>query len=235
MQSDGLQRGLDAISNLKLLHDIRHVMLYSSLGTIEASRDLFVGHALRHKPIDLFFARSKVTMAFLDHWFELRALDQQLCREAWCHIGTTLSDGLYRLDHIDSAAAFQNVAPCTCLQRRGDILLVFGDRQHDDLHFWTLADNVGDRFDPSSRQAEIEQNDVRRLYPSDSEGVGCGRALPDHLKALDLLQSLDRTCAKQRMIVDHTDANRRQNWCCIGIGHMILHFGSLVTNFPGAF
>src|SRR5215471_301622 len=172
MQSDGLQRSLDAISNLKLLHDIRHVMLYSSLGTIEASRDLFVGHALRHKPIDLFFARSKVAVAFLDDWFELRALDQQLCREAWRHVGTALSDGLYRLDHIDSAAAFQNVPPRTCLQRRSDILLVFGDRQHDDLHVWTLAGNVGDRFDPASPQVQIEQNDVRRLYPSNSEGCG---------------------------------------------------------------
>src|SRR5215470_15384526 len=166
MQSDGFQRGLDAISNLKLLHDIRHVMLYSSLGTIEASRDLFVGHAPRHKPIDLFFTRSKVSVAFLDDWFELRALDQQLCREARRHIGTALSDGFYRLDHIDSAAAFQNVPPRTCLQRRGDILLVFGDRQHYDLHFWTFADDVGNRFDPASWQTEIEQNDVRRLYPS---------------------------------------------------------------------
>ena len=39
-----LQHRLDAVSNVKLLHDVRHVMLYSSIGAFEASRDFFVGH-----------------------------------------------------------------------------------------------------------------------------------------------------------------------------------------------
>jgi hypothetical protein len=37
------QRRLDAGSDLELLHDIRHVMLYGSVSAIEASRDLVVG------------------------------------------------------------------------------------------------------------------------------------------------------------------------------------------------
>jgi hypothetical protein len=37
-----LQRRLHAVANVKLLHDVGHVMLYGSFGAIEPSRDLFV-------------------------------------------------------------------------------------------------------------------------------------------------------------------------------------------------
>src|ERR1700719_625872 len=83
-----LQHGLNAISNVKLLHDVRHVMLYSSLGAFEASRDLFVGHAARHRREDFLLAGSKITGIVDDDCSDpLALMDQQSRREVRLHIG----------------------------------------------------------------------------------------------------------------------------------------------------
>src|ERR1700719_1882785 len=118
-----LQHSLNAVSNVKLPHDARHVMLYSSLSALAASRDLFVGHAPRHKREDFLLAGSKI-MGIVDDFDPLALLDQQPRREVRLHIGAASKDGLHRLDHLGSASGLQNVAPRTCLQRRDDILLV---------------------------------------------------------------------------------------------------------------
>ena len=52
-----LHHRLNAVANVKLLHDASHVMLYGPFGAIEASRDLLVGHAPRHKRKDFALAR----------------------------------------------------------------------------------------------------------------------------------------------------------------------------------
>jgi hypothetical protein len=119
-----LHCGLDAISNVKLLHDVRHVMLYGSLGAFEAPRDFFVGHAPRHKLEDFLLARSKIMGIIVDDSSDpIAGFNQQSRSEARRHTGFAAKDGSHRLDHLGSAAAFQNVASRTCLQRRRDILL----------------------------------------------------------------------------------------------------------------
>src|SRR5215472_19119327 len=101
-----LQHRLDAVSNVKLLHDVRHVMLYSSIGAFEASRDLFVGHTARNKREDFPFARRKILGIIAGDRFDSLALaDQQSRRKARRNIRTASSDGSQCLDHLMSATA----------------------------------------------------------------------------------------------------------------------------------
>jgi len=53
-----LQDRLDAVANAKLLHDVRHVVLYGPLSAFEVSCYLFVGPALRDKCEDFLLART---------------------------------------------------------------------------------------------------------------------------------------------------------------------------------
>src|ERR1700730_10706048 len=94
-----LQHGLNAVSNVKLPHDARHVMLYRSLSAFAASRDLFVGHAPRHKREDFLLAGSKI-MGIVDDFDPLALLDQHPRPEVPLHLGAASKDGLHRLDHL---------------------------------------------------------------------------------------------------------------------------------------
>ena len=69
-----LHHCLDAVSNVKLLHDVRHVMFYGSVGAFEASRDLFVGPAPRDKREDFLLTRTKITSIIVHDRFDPLAL-----------------------------------------------------------------------------------------------------------------------------------------------------------------
>src|SRR5882762_5577411 len=104
-----LQDRLNAVSNVELSHDVRHVLLYGSLGAIEASRDLLVGHAPRYQRKDFLLARRKIMEIVVADYFSLLApLDQQPRREVRRHIGVASKDGPHGLDHFGSAAALEN-------------------------------------------------------------------------------------------------------------------------------
>ena len=60
------QRRFDAVANVQLLHDVRHVMFDGSLRAFETSRDLFVRPALRDKREDFLLTRTKITL-IIDH------------------------------------------------------------------------------------------------------------------------------------------------------------------------
>src|SRR5215470_5525707 len=182
-----LQRRLNAVSNVKLLHDVRHVIFYGSVGALEASRDLFVGHALRDKREDFPLTKIKCTLIIVRDYFDPLALvDQQSRREVRRHIAVASKDSSHGLDQLLSAAALQNVTPRTCLQRRGNVLLVFGSRQRDDSHVWTSAGNARGRAGAASWEIEIQQHDVRNALLCYRYSVSRRRTLPHNLNSIGL-------------------------------------------------
>jgi hypothetical protein len=204
-----LQRRLHAVSNVELLHDVCHVMLYRSLGAFEAPRNFFVGHALRDKREDLLLTSTKITLIVGDNSIDAIALfDQQSGGEGWRHIAVASKDGSHRLNHLVAGTALQNVTPHARLERCGNLLLIFGSRQHDNPDLRISASNVCGRIDAAPRQMKIEQHDVRSAFSCNRYGVGSRRSLPHNLNSVGARQRFHRTLAKYRMVVDDRDPNR---------------------------
>src|SRR5215472_9129368 len=185
------------------------MMLYGSVGAVEASCYLFIGHAPRHKCEDFRLARRKI-MRVVDNCFDPLALVyQQSRREIRRHIGIASSDRSNRVDQLMSAAALQDIAPRASLQCGGDVLLVFGSCQDDDSDVRTNASNSGGYLDAAaSRNEQIEQHDVWNKFLCHLECIGRGRALAHDRNTIRLRQHADDAFTKHWVVVDDDDAKQ---------------------------
>ena len=87
------------------------------------------------------------------------------------------------------------------------VLLLLGDRQHDDPGERRVAAHVAGRLDTShARHVQIHDHDVRRVLAHDLERLRPARGLADDVDAL-LLEQVAQTRAEQVVIVHEQDAD----------------------------
>ncbi len=215
-----VDRRLHARAEVELAQDVLHVDLDRGLGDVERAADLLVAGAARDLRQDLALARrqrvDRVGAVRGRRFVGLHAAGRQRLEGGDQLVGHLRADRRLAAHHAhdrrDQRVAvlrLEQVAARAAAQRRGQVLLVLADGEHQHARLRRRLAQPRQRVDAAhARQVVVEQDHVGlQLGGAALRLAGIG-GLADHAQLRLRAQQRDQPAAQQRVVVDHQHADR---------------------------
>lgn len=180
---------LEAVADLKLLHQRRHVVLDGLVADLDRCRNLLVGLAPHQQAYDLLFANTQ------DHGFSGLAPQRGITQagdnsagEALGYVGFSDLNRGDGLDQFGSIAALEHIAAGAGVERPDGRVDAGRSSKGNDLGRRRNLDRVFDRTVDVAGYAEIDDGDLRLIVPAKFDDIIGRRSRSNNFKARSSIQ-----------------------------------------------